>query len=404
MRGSFAWIVFLCWLAPLAARAQDRDGDRLLDDLDLCPDAAEGPATLFPGDGCPDVDTDGDRIVDDHDVCPAEPETVNGFEDADGCADTEGASVQVLADRIHFATGSHELDGAARIEVRRVAAWLEAHPEALHVQIIGRADARGSAARNDLLSLHRAQSVESALVERGIAATRLTARGFGALPGDTVEARAENRRVELHVALAGREPDGAALARFRGDYDGAPVMLRVGASTREVTVTLHPIEQGVHLMAYASRVVGDRLVLLLAGADREMTITLRLVERGAIGVIETRRGATVERATWSARHEPPFDQSVVVQRITRDRSMIQACYQRELEQEPTLTGRLVVTMTVLESGEVEGVRIVEDTLTPPRAALGACVVRVVDAFEFHPGPSGGSVSYTFPFVFEPQVE
>jgi hypothetical protein len=53
---------------------------------------------------------------------------------------------------------------------------------------------------------------------------------------------------------------------------------------------------------------------------------------------------------------------------------------------------------------VEGVRIVEDTLTPPRAALGACVVRVVDAFEFHPGPSGGSVSYTFPFVFEPQVE
>jgi hypothetical protein len=59
---------------------------------------------------------------------------------------------------------------------------------------------------------------------------------------------------------------------------------------------------------------------------------------------------------------------------------------------------------VLESGEVEGVRIVEDTLTPPRAALGACVVRVVDAFEFHPGPSGGSVSYTFPFVFEPQVE
>jgi hypothetical protein len=73
MRGSFVCLVFLCLLAPLAARAQDRDGDRLLDDLDLCPDAAEGPATLFPGDGCPDVDTDGDRIVDDHDVCPAEP-------------------------------------------------------------------------------------------------------------------------------------------------------------------------------------------------------------------------------------------------------------------------------------------------------------------------------------------
>lgn len=72
--------------APVAA--QDRDGDRVVDALDLCPDAREGDGALFRGDGCPDTDGDHDGIVDDYDVCPTAPETVNGFLDLDGCPDS----------------------------------------------------------------------------------------------------------------------------------------------------------------------------------------------------------------------------------------------------------------------------------------------------------------------------
>jgi hypothetical protein len=146
------------------------------------------------------------------------------------------------------------------------------------------------------------------------------------------------------------------------------------------------------------------LVLVLGGGGREVLVTLRVRGDRADGFIEVRFAGAVRRHAWTARYEPLFGEGMVVDAISRSRSEIQRCYELELHEEHSLAGRIAVVMTVLESGEVEGVRIVEDTLTPPRAALRACVVRVVDGFEFHPGPSGRSVSYTFPFVFEPQDE
>ena len=95
-----------------------------------------------------------------------------------------------------------------------------------------------------------------------------------------------------------------------------------------------------------------------------------------------------------------FDQSVVVRMITTRRSAIQACYERELRQNPTLQGRVAIAMTIQESGSVSGVRAAENTTGSD--AVASCVVRVVQGFRFNPGPDGGSVSYTFPFVFEPQ--
>jgi TonB family protein len=95
-----------------------------------------------------------------------------------------------------------------------------------------------------------------------------------------------------------------------------------------------------------------------------------------------------------------FDQSVVVRMITTRRSAIQACYERELRQNPNLQGRVAVTMTIQESGSVSGVRATENSTGSD--AVASCVVRVVQGFRFNPGPEGGSVSYTFPFVFEPQ--
>jgi TonB family protein len=95
-----------------------------------------------------------------------------------------------------------------------------------------------------------------------------------------------------------------------------------------------------------------------------------------------------------------FDQSVVVRMITTRRSAIQACYERELRQNPTLQGRVAIAMTIQESGSVSGVRAAENTTGSD--AVASCVVRVVQGFRFNPGPEGGSVSYTFPFVFEPQ--
>lgn len=104
----------------LPARAQDRDGDRVLDAVDLCPDAREGTDALFPADGCPDTDGDHDHIVDDYDTCPMQPETVNGFRDLDGCPDAppSGTSSALASPgpdltRVGCWTGASLLDVAA---------------------------------------------------------------------------------------------------------------------------------------------------------------------------------------------------------------------------------------------------------------------------------------------------
>jgi outer membrane protein OmpA-like peptidoglycan-associated protein len=71
------------------------------------------------------------------------------------------------------------------------------------IQIEGHTDAIGTAADNLKLSYNRAKSVVAYLASKGIASSRLTAKGFGATKGiadnKTEEGRAQNRRTELKV-------------------------------------------------------------------------------------------------------------------------------------------------------------------------------------------------------------
>ncbi|MEP7027459.1 MAG: thrombospondin type 3 repeat-containing protein, partial [Candidatus Eisenbacteria bacterium] len=72
---------------PTAGPFADRDGDRIPDEVDLCPLAPEDWDGFEDFDGCPDLDNDQDGIPDDRDMCPNAPETFNGFYDFDGCPD-----------------------------------------------------------------------------------------------------------------------------------------------------------------------------------------------------------------------------------------------------------------------------------------------------------------------------
>ena len=69
------------------------------------------------------------------------------------------------------------------------------------LRIVGHTDSTGDAAHNQLLSLQRANAVKSALVDRGIQASRLETEGAGqnqpVASNNTPEGRALNRRVAL---------------------------------------------------------------------------------------------------------------------------------------------------------------------------------------------------------------
>jgi len=70
--------------------------------------------------------------------------------------------------------------------------------------IEGHTDSTGSAAHNKKLSESRAQSVIEVLATDGVDRTRLTHKGWGEdkpiQTNSTAEGRAQNRRVEVHIA------------------------------------------------------------------------------------------------------------------------------------------------------------------------------------------------------------
>lgn len=127
------------------------------------------------------------------------PEAVNVY---DILADdlNPGAVVQLV--NIRFAYNSAELTDDSEEGVEMLAAFLESHPE-LHVELAGHTDHVGSDAYNLKLSNERAEVVRQALIDKGIASERLTAKGYGATkplqPNDTEEHRASNRRTEMII-------------------------------------------------------------------------------------------------------------------------------------------------------------------------------------------------------------
>jgi outer membrane protein OmpA-like peptidoglycan-associated protein len=101
-----------------------------------------------------------------------------------------------------FDTGSATLKPGAREKLAKISGILLAHP-GLTLQIEGHTDSVGSDEFNQELSGRRADGVRDYLAQEGVAASGMTARGFGktqpVASNDTPEGRQRNRRVELVV-------------------------------------------------------------------------------------------------------------------------------------------------------------------------------------------------------------
>jgi outer membrane protein OmpA-like peptidoglycan-associated protein len=102
-----------------------------------------------------------------------------------------------------FDTGQHTLKSGAREKLSRVAGILLAYP-GLSIEVDGHTDSVGDDAYNLALSEQRAAAVREYLVQQGIPAAAIVARGFGeAQPvasNDIAAGRQQNRRVELVVS------------------------------------------------------------------------------------------------------------------------------------------------------------------------------------------------------------
>ena len=236
----------------------DNDGDGLLDVNDKCPDAAEDKDGFKDEDGCPDLDNDGDGLPDKDDKCPNKigeardggcppgdrdgdgipdrvdkcpdkAETFNGKQDEDGCPDGKetvafNRGALIIKQKVYFAIGKAALAVRSHALLNTVAAVLKTRPRLTKVIVEGHTDDLGAAEQNQLLSQQRAEAVVAWLVKRGVAKTRLVAKGLGASEPLCVDVaalnqhparnkrkiaacRERNRRVQFTVA----ERDGRAM-------------------------------------------------------------------------------------------------------------------------------------------------------------------------------------------------
>jgi outer membrane protein OmpA-like peptidoglycan-associated protein len=176
----------------------DTDGDGINDEEDLCPDKP-GPKEF---NGCPIPDTDGDGVNDKEDKCP----TVAGARENNGCPVIKREIVERVnyaAKKIFFALGSEKLMPASFSALDKVVAILKADTT-LKLAVEGYTDNVGKPASNLILSQKRADAVQHYLVQKGIDANRLEAKGYGqekeVADNSTPEGRAANRRVELKLS------------------------------------------------------------------------------------------------------------------------------------------------------------------------------------------------------------
>ena len=123
---------------------------------------------------------------------------------------TERGIVLTIGD-VLFATGKADITSGAMRSMDKLAEFLKAQLTR-NVVIEGYTDSVGSDSYNLELSEMRAVSARNELVERGIAAERITTRGFGkrdpVASNDTPEGRKLNRRVEVIILNEVAKPEG----------------------------------------------------------------------------------------------------------------------------------------------------------------------------------------------------
>lgn len=201
----------------------DSDGDRVADSRDRCPSTDAG--VMVDTNGCA-LDSDNDGVADSSDQCAATKAGVKV--DSKGCAinmDLDGDGIlnaqdkcpgtakgtvvdrtgcelkaDIKLDKVQFKSGTAVLSGESKTVLNQIARTLKENQH-LVFEVAGHTDNRGDHSFNVNLSQQRAQTVRQYLVDAGVSADRLSAKGYGpdmpVASNDTNAGRSQNRRVEL---------------------------------------------------------------------------------------------------------------------------------------------------------------------------------------------------------------
>ena len=178
----------------------DSDQDGVPDYIDKCI-FEKGRAD---NDGCPFIgDKDRDGIPDRDDKCPE----VKGLEKFEGCPDanslrvTELVTVMSYSKNIYFDTDSNSIRSGFYYTMLDDVAEIMLKNKDVTFSVSGYTDDVGSESYNLNLSERRASEARNYLIERGVEADRISAKGYGKVnpkySNETQQGKQLNRRVEI---------------------------------------------------------------------------------------------------------------------------------------------------------------------------------------------------------------
>lgn len=108
----------------------------------------------------------------------------------------------ILLSSVQFETNSYNLIDSTTKELDKLVNYLLLNPF-LKIDVLGHTDSIGSKRYNDKLSLNRAISIKTYLINKGISVNRIKTIGYGAskpiASNTTKEGRKKNRRIEIVI-------------------------------------------------------------------------------------------------------------------------------------------------------------------------------------------------------------
>jgi peptidoglycan-associated lipoprotein len=166
--------------------------------LAACGDDKNGHFTDVGPDGAPLPGGGTDQLAANNGDSGIPPSARGNF-------DPNSADYQTLAsDTVYFDFDKSTISGSERGKLQAVSEWFKANP-GHSLFLAGHADKRGTPEYNRALGERRALAVREYLVGLGLPAATLYTNSYGAdrpaVDGDTEEAYAKNRRVEIGVVV-----------------------------------------------------------------------------------------------------------------------------------------------------------------------------------------------------------